>query len=98
MALQAQEALLQAHWDPNVLLLQHCCPVLDSEDRVLYAGPRVRMGIYEGTPLRIQPHASSGRADYFGRLVNRWILECTNLESLCRECQATAGISSAIIW
>ncbi|KAK9862877.1 hypothetical protein WJX84_010365 [Apatococcus fuscideae] len=37
----------------------------------MYAGPRVRMGIYEGAPLRIQPHTASGRADYFGRLVNR---------------------------
>ncbi|KAK9861409.1 hypothetical protein WJX84_009398 [Apatococcus fuscideae] len=68
--LQAQEALLQVHWEPDVLQLHHCCPVL-SQDRLLFVGPRVRMGMYEGTPVRIQPHTSSGRADYFGVLVNR---------------------------
>lgn len=68
--MQAQEALLQVHWEPDVLQLHHCCPVL-SQDRLLFVGPRVRMGMYEGTPVRIQPHTSSGRADYFGVLVNR---------------------------
>ena len=69
--LQVQEALLQELWEPAVLLLQHCSPVRDDTGSLLYCGPRVRMGIFEGVPLRIQPHTSSGRADYFGRLVNR---------------------------
>ena len=73
--LQVQEALLYVHWEPEVLLLQHCspvfCPVPNQPDCLMYAGPRVRMGIYEGVPLRIQPHTATGRADYFGKLVNR---------------------------
>eukprot|EP00803_Ostreobium_quekettii_P000398 evm.model.scf_50.9 EVM.evm.TU.scf_50.9 scf_50:168290-169207(-) len=29
------------------------------------------MGIYEGKPVRVVPHTTTGRADYFGQLVNR---------------------------
>ena len=35
------------------------------------SGPRVKIGIYQGCPTKVCPHASSGRADYFGALVNR---------------------------
>lgn len=38
---------------------------------LLFRGPRVRMGIYRGSPTRIVPHTSTGRADFFGPLVNR---------------------------
>ncbi|CAG9461590.1 unnamed protein product [Pedinophyceae sp. YPF-701] len=34
-------------------------------------GVPVRIGMYEGRPARVMPHPSSGRADYFGPLVNR---------------------------
>ena len=71
LCLQAQDALLHLHWDPDILQLDYCGPVLDRNDQLLFAGPRVRMGVYEGVPLRVQPHTVSGRADYFGRLVNR---------------------------
>lgn len=30
-----------------------------------------QFGLYRGTPSEVFPHGSSGRADYFGRLVNR---------------------------
>lgn len=43
-----------------------------AEDGTLaFRGPRVRMGVYRGQPTRVVPHASTGRADYFGPLVNR---------------------------
>ncbi len=71
LLVQAQDALLQLHWDPEILQLEYCAPVLDGNYQLLFAGPRVRMGMYEDVPLRIQPHTSSGRADYFGMLVNR---------------------------
>ncbi|KAK9862515.1 hypothetical protein WJX84_006776 [Apatococcus fuscideae] len=74
--LAAQDALLQVHWEPEILQLDHCGPVLDMNDRILFAGPRVRMGVYEGVPTRIHPHTISGRADYFGMLVNRAARYC----------------------
>jgi hypothetical protein len=37
----------------------------------LFRGPRTRMGIYRGRPTRVVPHTSTGRADFFGPLVNR---------------------------
>ncbi|CAG9465741.1 unnamed protein product [Pedinophyceae sp. YPF-701] len=36
----------------------------------------VRVGIYEGVPVSIVPHRSTGRADYFGPLVNRAARMC----------------------
>ena len=38
---------------------------------VVWLGPRARMGICEAIPNRVVPHTTSGRADYFGPLVNR---------------------------
>jgi len=35
-------------------------------------GPRIKMGIYEGVPTRVAPHTTTGSADYFGPLVNRY--------------------------
>ncbi len=45
--------------------------VFDDNNQAIFRGPRVRMGIYRGRPTRIVPHTSTGRADYFGPLVNR---------------------------
>ncbi|KAK9843188.1 hypothetical protein WJX74_008421 [Apatococcus lobatus] len=55
----------------DVMKLPNCSPVLDASCHLLLSGPRVRMGIYNGVPARIQPHITTGRADYFGKLVNR---------------------------
>jgi hypothetical protein len=43
---------------------------------VVFRGPRVKMGIYSGVPTRVLPHSTSGRADYFGPLVNRAARYC----------------------
>ncbi len=32
---------------------------------------RPKIGIYDGVPLSVVPHATTGRADYFGAVVNR---------------------------
>eukprot|EP00775_Hariotina_reticulata_P002698 gene2698-2998_t len=34
-------------------------------------GPRVKMGVYCGTPTQVIPHNTTGRADYFGPLGDR---------------------------
>eukprot|EP00775_Hariotina_reticulata_P012684 gene12684-12814_t len=41
-----------------------------------FRGPRARIGIYRGVPTRITPHSATGRADYFGQLVNRAARYC----------------------
>ena len=41
------------------------------QGQLLWRGPRVRMGMYEGQPVSVAPHAASGRADYFGPVCNR---------------------------
>ena len=41
------------------------------QGQLLWRGPRVRMGMFEGRPAAVVPHPASGRADYFGRLCNR---------------------------
>jgi hypothetical protein len=43
---------------------------------VVFQGPKVKMGIYSGLPTRALPHNTTGRADYFGPLVNRAARYC----------------------
>jgi len=50
--------------------IQRSFPV-NAAVQVLFLGPRVKMGIYEGRPNRICPHTTTGRVDYFGPFVNR---------------------------
>ncbi|KAK9791857.1 hypothetical protein WJX73_005571 [Symbiochloris irregularis] len=69
--LAVQEAMLQGTWSREVLALPNCGAASEHSNHILWYGPRVRMGLYEGEPTCIVPHATSGRADYFGPLVNR---------------------------
>lgn len=71
MSLQVQEELMGEVWGEDVLKLQACRVVYGDRKEMLFQGPRVRMGIYEGIPTRVCPNSTSGRADYFGPLVNR---------------------------
>ncbi|KAK9833200.1 hypothetical protein WJX74_009948 [Apatococcus lobatus] len=66
-----QEVLLDFPWDPHILKLQNCQPMTNAENQLLCAGPRISMGLYQGLPSRVEPHRTSGRADYFGPFVNR---------------------------
>ncbi|GFR45632.1 hypothetical protein Agub_g7040, partial [Astrephomene gubernaculifera] len=71
-ALALHEWLLQADW-PTDLLEEH--PEgrvqLSEDGRPLLRGFRAKVGIFTGVPLTVVPHATTGRADYFGALVNR---------------------------
>ena len=71
--IQMQECMMQkgTGWSADVLALPGCRPEMTAGGRLIWYGPRVKMGMYEGVPTNIMPHATSGRADYFGPLVNR---------------------------
>ena len=69
--LQVQEEMVNEVWSDETLHLGPCLPVHGPGKEVLFVGPRVKMGIYEGRPNRICPHTTTGRADYFGPFVNR---------------------------
>lgn len=69
--LQVQEEMLKVHWREDVLLLPHCQAQVGRNQDLVFVGPRVKMGIYEGVPTRVAPHTTTGSADYFGPLVNR---------------------------
>ncbi|DBB15937.1 TPA: hypothetical protein ACH3X3_003311 [Trebouxia sp. C0006] len=69
--LQVQEEMLKVHWREDVLTLPHCQAQVGGRHGLIFIGPRIKMGIYEGIPTRIAPHTTTGSADYFGPLVNR---------------------------
>ena len=60
------------HWREDVLTLPHCQAQVGVRHGLIFIGPRIKMGIYEGIPTRIAPHTTTGSADYFGPLVNRY--------------------------
>jgi len=41
------------------------------QGQMLFRGLRAKTGMYEAVPLSVVPHTTTGRADYFGTLVNR---------------------------
>jgi hypothetical protein len=66
-----QQILLLADWTPEMLSLPPLQPVWDKEGQLLFRGPTVKTGIYRGIPRSVNPHSTTGRADYWGELVNR---------------------------
>eukprot|EP00899_Mesostigma_viride_P020129 jgi/Mesvir1/28117/Mv04697-RA.1 len=46
-------------------------PALAPKDKFLFRGLRIKCGFYWGIPTMCLPHASTGRAAYFGPLMNR---------------------------
>lgn len=69
----------------KVLIQQPVCSVLelpaaeeekDLSGNIVFRGPRVKMGVYCGVPTRVVPHTTTGRADYFGQVVNRAARYC----------------------
>ncbi|PNW77776.1 hypothetical protein CHLRE_10g451250v5 [Chlamydomonas reinhardtii] len=64
--------LLDADW-PTELLVDHAegRVQLAEDGQPLLRGFRAKVGIFTGVPLSVVPHATTGRADYFGALVNR---------------------------
>ena len=69
---QVQEEMLKVHWREDVLTLPHCQAQVGGRHGLIFIGPRIKMGIYEGVPTRVAPHTTTGSADYFGPLVNRY--------------------------
>ena len=81
---QVHHLLLEGCWSDRVLALPGCGPALSSSMEVVWVGPRARMGISEAIPSRVVPHTTSGRADYFGPLVNRYTPNITKGSHLPR--------------
>ncbi|KAL3145789.1 hypothetical protein ABBQ38_015166 [Trebouxia sp. C0009 RCD-2024] len=70
--LLVQEEMLKVHWREDVLALPQCQAQVGGRNQgLIFQGPRIKMGIYEGTPTRVAPHTTTGSTDYFGPLVNR---------------------------
>ncbi|KAK9825731.1 hypothetical protein WJX74_002071 [Apatococcus lobatus] len=72
--LMAQACLCAHAWGPSVEGLPGCGPETiqgPAKTSVTVSGPRAKMGLVMGQPTRVCPHTTSGRADYFGPLVNR---------------------------
>ena len=64
--------MLRGSWSTETLALAGCQLEIDANSLVIWHGPRICMGICEGEPSLVCPHSTSGRADYFGPVVNRW--------------------------
>ena len=77
--LQVQEEMLHTAYTDDVLCLPKCGVMIDHSERYIWRGPRVRMGACQDVPQAIMPHSTSGRADYFGSAVNRWVSLCIQL-------------------
>ena len=56
------------------------------QGQLLWKGPRVKMGLCEGQPALVAPHAASGRAEYFGSLCHM----CVPLRCLPKPSPASA--------
>ena len=65
-----QFALLRADWDPRIDVLKPT-ERIEVDGKLLFRGVRARCGVFKGFPNAIVPHSTTGRADVFGRLVNR---------------------------
>ena len=49
---QVQEELMNEAWSDEVLRLPACRPLHGNANEMLFFGPRIKMGIYEGPPTR----------------------------------------------
>ena len=57
----------------------------------------MKLGMYQGCPTKICPHATSGRADYFGSLVNRCgVPRCGVLHGACSFQNASCRVVCAV--
>jgi len=64
-----QERLLEADWPKNVLA-HHACEKCVMMDTVMFNGPRVKVGMASGSVFKKTTSKTTGRADYFGPLLN----------------------------
>lgn len=77
--LELQVKLLSLDWPRDVRAVKEVPEAeelyldLEGQDSqvLVWSGLRAKCGVFEGTPTSIEPHRTTGRADYFGPLVNR---------------------------
>ena len=82
MGLQLQEDMVSKQHDSDILQLPGCGVTVGEDMHYLWCGPRVRCGLCEGVPTSVVPHTTSGRADYFGTIVNRYENVCKGKDAL----------------
>ena len=68
---QVQDVMMQGSWTDDILMLPNCQVEMDENNAMIWNGPRIKLGLCEGEPAVVCPHTTSGRADYFGPVVNR---------------------------
>ncbi len=66
----------QVPWSKAQLTLPGAQVEGGTPEEPAFNGPRVKMGLYHGVPTKIVPHTTTGRADFFGPLVNRAARTC----------------------
>eukprot|EP00873_Tetraselmis_striata_P029058 jgi/Tetstr1/449322/TSEL_003837.t1 len=65
-----QNAMLDLRWPAEILEMPGC-ETLQVDNQVVFKGPRVKVAFRAGSALIKEPHPSTGRADYFGPLLNQ---------------------------
>ncbi|CAG9466280.1 unnamed protein product [Pedinophyceae sp. YPF-701] len=72
-ALSLQALLPSMPWPQKLLQSKWAAPMPPRTlgGSALPGGLRVKVGVCEGKPIKVTPHPGTGRADYFGPLVNR---------------------------
>ena len=82
--LAVQECAIYAEWPHSAM--KFWAAERDSRDRILFRGPRLKMGVCEGSPASIMPD-HLGRADYHGASVNQAarIMDAGQLSCACSE-------------
>lgn len=79
-AMNLHSALMEVDWNPRLLELDECQTMYgpstrpnttSQEMQLLYRGLRCRVGVLCGRPHAIRAHASTGRAAYYGTMMNR---------------------------
>ncbi len=65
-----QLSLLEVNWPSEMLGSIHCQPLFDRENKLIFRGLSVRMGIHWGEPLA-EPDPVTRRMDYYGPMVNK---------------------------
>ena len=67
--IDAQKALLEVEWPPEILGMSDARREALPDGRVMWNGPRVRMGMHTGMcELEVDP--TTKRKDYYGPMVN----------------------------
>lgn len=65
-----QSSLLAVNWPSELLASPNCAPVFDRDNKLIFKGLSVRMGIHWGEPL-CELDAVTRRMDYYGPMVNK---------------------------